>query len=629
MINRNNNYSSINKNSLLDILKRKKGTLIAVSGVLATVTILSGCSQTKEEFYSQPQYMRPPVTHEITDNSVAIISEDVTQTDLFSFEPSVQYMAIENTNLDDTYELSNYTKLVQLSLDNNVITSADGLSESPDLMLLSVRNNNIKDLDLTKFKSLRVLYIEGNYNLYTKEMLDYCKNNNITVDIEEKDVENVEALKEMLKDLDLEGKTEEEKEKIICDFVCKHMKYDTIGAASDFKSQEYNQNILENSIKGNGVCINYAEMFTAMCQLSGVDCFTVKGFADNSTFNTGRGGAHAWNLVEIDGQYMLCDPTWIDSYGIFGDIYYNKSGEQGTKDFEKRHDSGEIVELLTSNSNQKSSSINKANSGIDKFFEGVDKYVEVLQTEHGISREQLMQYMLTGAAAGTVILIGSSACRKLQPVIDEKKKKNQLLKAQKEEEKERLRQEKQKLQEAMRQELINQKQAIEASKVPVVQEVKQVEKPRELTLDEILATLPNDEERIEYLDQRADEKLTEIATLQVEEEFERREIPEKTPEEIEKAKQELKTLFVTKSLSSKGRALYRCKKFGYFPEDKTLDQIVSNDDNLMILSTINLYSNVDEKMLTEYSRLYAKSANLKVQIGQPLDQELMDRSKGI
>jgi len=596
MINKDNNYSSINKNSLLDILKRKKGTLVAVSGVLATVTILSGCSQTKEDFYSQPQYARPPVTHEIKEDSVAIISEDITQTDLFSFEPSVKYMAIEATNLDDTYELSNYTNLVQLSLDNNVITSADGLAESPDLMLLSVRNNSIKELDLTKFKSLRVLYIEGNYNLYTKEILDYCNNNGITVDIDEQDVANVETLKGMLKELDLEGKTEDEKEKIICDYVCKHMKYDTIGSTSDLKSQEYNQNILDNSIKGKGVCINYAEMFTAMCQLSGVDCFTIKGFASNSLINTNMGGPHAWNLVEIDGQYMLCDPTWIDGNGIFGGIYYNKSGEQGTKEFEKRHDSGKIVELLASNSNQKQSDdINKTTSGIDKFFESVDKYIEILQTEHGITREQLMKIMLTGAAAGTVILIGASACRKLQPVIEEKKRKKQFVKEEKE---------KTKLHETKKQPVIKKEEVKKTQ--PVVK--KQVVERKNMTMEQVLASLPTNDDKIVYLEDLAEEKLREAARLQVDLETANGDLITYDTDE-QKLNNAMNEIIKLALKQKDERALYRCKKYGYIDPMIKLGNLDIHQREILE-ATKRMYAEVDEKS-KEYIKIYLTKLSLQ------------------
>ena len=39
-----------------------------------------------------------------------------------------------------------------------------------------------------------------------------------------------------------------------------------------------------------------------------------------------------------------------------------------------------------------------------------------------------------------------------------------------------------------------------------------------------------------------------------------------------------------------------------------------------------LYRDVDRMMLEEYSKLYTKSASLKVATGQPLDPELMKRS---
>ncbi len=50
-----------------------------------------------------------------------------------------------------------------------------------------------------------------------------------------------------------------------------------------------------------GVCFEYALTYQALCYVLGLDCYIVTGNA---------GGAHAWNIVRVDGQWYQADPTW-------------------------------------------------------------------------------------------------------------------------------------------------------------------------------------------------------------------------------------------------------------------------------------------------------------------------------
>ena len=50
-----------------------------------------------------------------------------------------------------------------------------------------------------------------------------------------------------------------------------------------------------------GVCFEYALTYQALCYVLGLDCYVVSGNA---------GGAHAWNIVQVDGQWYQADATW-------------------------------------------------------------------------------------------------------------------------------------------------------------------------------------------------------------------------------------------------------------------------------------------------------------------------------
>jgi len=58
----------------------------------------------------------------------------------------------------------------------------------------------------------------------------------------------------------------------------------------------------------NGVCADYAELFTTLARSIGIPCKTVGGYALDPI--DGLLSGHAWNEVEINGKWYGVDPTW-------------------------------------------------------------------------------------------------------------------------------------------------------------------------------------------------------------------------------------------------------------------------------------------------------------------------------
>lgn len=56
-------------------------------------------------------------------------------------------------------------------------------------------------------------------------------------------------------------------------------------------------------IEGEAVCEGYAELYQYLLYLNGIQSHEITGNAN---------GAHAWNLVRLDGKYYMADPTWDD-----------------------------------------------------------------------------------------------------------------------------------------------------------------------------------------------------------------------------------------------------------------------------------------------------------------------------
>lgn len=82
--------------------------------------------------------------------------------------------------------------------------------------------------------------------------------------------------------------------------------FETLVERVDYNSEaENNQNIISVFLNGETVCQGYACATQYLLDLLGVQSAIVTGKAD--------GEAHAWNLVNMDGEYYYVDTTWGNS----------------------------------------------------------------------------------------------------------------------------------------------------------------------------------------------------------------------------------------------------------------------------------------------------------------------------
>ena len=95
------------------------------------------------------------------------------------------------------------------------------------------------------------------------------------------------------------GISRHEKLKSIHDYLANNIVYDdTISKSNIF-------DVYGALINGVCVCEGYAEAFKLLCDREGIPCITTVG--------TGNGGAHKWNMVQMeDGEWYTLDATWDD-----------------------------------------------------------------------------------------------------------------------------------------------------------------------------------------------------------------------------------------------------------------------------------------------------------------------------
>ena len=444
-INRNNLNKKVKKSS---ILKSKVGKNLIKIAIGGTVVLT---------LFSQLTNIKP---NEITPREEYTIS----QINPDKIEINDDTYSITYSNLEVLDGIVLPEGIIDLDLRSNLLHDISGIKNTDKIEWLDIENNSIDSIDLSKYPSLENLRIEGNYNLYTEDLVKYCESKNIFLDISMNDVNNVEVIKGYLNQLDIADKSDLEKERIIYKFVLDHMEYDKKALKDDNLAYKYNDEVLESAISGKGVCVNYCALFNVMCELSGINSFEVDGYL-KSTF--GAGGQHAWNMVEIDGQYLFCDPTNSDNYSghffynideLFGknfDSKFNKKDlnsigvkyqEYSVDNYDyKNHklskdDKKYEKEIVAKNSTVLHREESKYNDMLnnykksDKFDKMIDKIIEKknqivnsidLTSENAIN---VYKYLMLSLGVGSAILLGKKSKDKIEKNIKENKIKKEKVK---------------------------------------------------------------------------------------------------------------------------------------------------------------------------------------------------------
>ena len=119
---------------------------------------------------------------------------------------------------------------------------------------------------------------------------------------------------------DLEGKSDYEKSILL---------HDRLAAETEYVMQGEHQTVYGALVQGTAVCAGYARAYQLLMQRVGIPAWYVTG---SSVSPYGSVVAHAWNLVQLDGEWYYTDVTWDDQQNYTFYAYLNNTTAQITED---------------------------------------------------------------------------------------------------------------------------------------------------------------------------------------------------------------------------------------------------------------------------------------------------------
>lgn len=130
--------------------------------------------------------------------------------------------------------------------------------------------------------------------------------------------QTVKKLNEVIKNLNLDGKSDYEKFKAVTYWIVSNVTYDSHynGKPNIPAGTEYPHDMTGAVLDKYAVCDGYAGLFYYMANAVGLKAL----YEDGTSISEQKG--HAWNLVKMDGVYYYVDPT---------NAYFKEDGEPGSE----------------------------------------------------------------------------------------------------------------------------------------------------------------------------------------------------------------------------------------------------------------------------------------------------------
>lgn len=111
--------------------------------------------------------------------------------------------------------------------------------------------------------------------------------------------------KEVLDEIKAEYQTDLDIELAVYEYILLNSTYDKMAIDAFGIPMENSHNPYGILVENTGICLGYTTTFQLFMDMAGIPCETIYGTAI-------EGEEHAWNQVEIDGNWYYVDATWDD-----------------------------------------------------------------------------------------------------------------------------------------------------------------------------------------------------------------------------------------------------------------------------------------------------------------------------
>ena len=183
-----------------------------------------------------------------------------------------------------------------------------------------------------------------------------------------------------------DAKNNLEKAYLIQKYISEEIEYAYVSGTTNSESALWAHNLDGVARKGKGVCETYAKTYFYLCTLNGIECLVVSG-------DTGE--EHAWNLININGNWYGVDVTWDDenssqyffgsSKNLLTDTNHNENNPNNTAEFflyDLPDISEQSIELILLYENEKKVG----------YFESIDDALTKMNSSSSRYEIQLVNY---------------------------------------------------------------------------------------------------------------------------------------------------------------------------------------------------------------------------------------------
>jgi hypothetical protein len=149
-----------------------------------------------------------------------------------------------------------------------------------------------------------------------------------------KDREILEKCRELIGSLIKDDMSAYERELVLHDWLVANTQYDvdTLDQDLSYQPDPDNETPYGPLLRGKATCLGYTTAFQLLMDMLEIPCIIVEG-------TVREGEEHAWNMVELDGDWYCVDVTWNDPDGLFGlDPKFNHLYFNVTSDFLRETD---------------------------------------------------------------------------------------------------------------------------------------------------------------------------------------------------------------------------------------------------------------------------------------------------